>query len=153
MGKELSLRQRRFVAGVIAGKTQTDSARDAGYRQPHVQGSTLFKRPQIREALEAAFEAEGLTPGYLAKKIKELSEASDTDEDGQETPNWTARGRGLDLLVRVTGADKHPDVTESYSFEEIVFRMHAEEFGPDTDTFGSIEAIDVGNGESVVKME
>ncbi len=154
MGKQLTVRQTKFVAGVVEGKTQTEAARDAGYAHPHVQGSTVLKRPHVKEALESALEAEGLSAGYIAGKIKELCEASNTEEDGKETPNWTARGRGLDLLVRVTGADKHPaELAGQFTVEEWIFRMHELEFGPEaSDEFGQLKVKDGGNGRQVIEV-
>lgn len=140
------------MAELASGNTQTGAAQAAGYACPHVSGSTVLKRPHIREALEAALEAEGLSAGYIARKIKELSEASNTEEDGRQTPNWPARARGLDLLVRVTGAEKHPDVVGRFTVEEFIFRMHDEVFGPEADRLGEIEAKDISNGKQVIEI-
>lgn len=112
----------------------------------------MLKKPHIKEALEAALQAEGLSASYIARKIRELSEASNTDEKGREFPNWTARKRGLDLLVRVTGADKHPEVVGKFRVEEIIFWMHEQEFSADADEFGRVDAKDSGNGQKVIEI-
>jgi hypothetical protein len=120
--KELTVRQRRFVAELSTGSTQKNAAEVAGYAHPKVQGSALLKKPHIREALESELEAQGLSPQYLVARIKDLCEASLEREDGRTMPSWTTRFRGAELLWRLMGADRQID-TVKLTFEEAVSRM------------------------------
>lgn len=53
-----SLREDRFIAGVITGKTLTQAAIDAGYAEKNadVQAQQLVKRPRVAQAINTAKE-------------------------------------------------------------------------------------------------
>lgn len=53
-----SIRENRFIAGVVAGKTLTQAAIDAGYAEKNadVQAQQLVKRPRVAQAINAAKE-------------------------------------------------------------------------------------------------
>ena len=143
-GKDLSVRQRRFVAELAKGRTKKGAAEAAGYSHPEVQGSALLRRPQIREALEGEFEAQGLTTQYLAARIKDLCEACDEREDGRTAPNWNVRVKGAGLLMRLLGVDKQADAVK-LAFEETVSRMLEEARAYDPG-IRIIDAGDTGGG-------
>jgi hypothetical protein len=138
--KVLSLRQRRYLAELAKGKPQTSAKEAAGYASSTARSNSMLKNPNIRKALESELEAQGLSTGYLVARIKDLCEASEDREDGRITPNWTARLKGAELLMRLLGVDKQVDEVKP-SFEETVSRMleDARAFDP------GINIIDVGD--------
>jgi hypothetical protein len=138
--KKLTVRQARFVAELAKGKSQRGAAEAAGYTHLSARRGRLLNRTCIREALESELEAQELTPQYLVARIKDLCEATDDREDGRPTPNWSARAKGAELLMRILGVDKQTD-TAMPAFEEILSRMleDAQDFDP------GFSVIDVGN--------
>src|SRR5262249_28983831 len=52
--KPLTERQRRFVEHFTATGSAIESARRAGYKSPHPEGSRLLKNPVVARAIEAA---------------------------------------------------------------------------------------------------
>lgn len=152
--KPLNQRQSKFVKGVIEGATLTKAAADAGYRHPDVYGSELMRKPAIQQALQTAFERQGLNADFLAEKLKELICAEDTDKDGNTVPNWPGRARGLDLLVRITGADRHPEVKASLSVEQYVLQLYDQEYGTPDENHGTMEVVDLdANRTETLQLE
>ena len=109
----LSPMQREFAKGIMAGDTPTGAARAAGYQHAGVVAPRLMKNPAIQQTITSTLDRHGLDDDYLARKTLELCEAS--DEDG---PNWTARGRGLELLTRVRGHLKQTVDVNIQTFEQ-----------------------------------
>ncbi len=60
--RELSIREQRFVRGIVDGKSQAQAARDAGYspKAARQKGSELMHRDYIRERARALMVEEGL---------------------------------------------------------------------------------------------
>jgi len=108
----LTSRQRKFIAAIISGKSQAASAAQAGYApgSARVQGHRLLQNDNVRKALADILTEKGLDDGYFADRLKELCEAS-----GEKGAEWTARGRGLEILGRVQG---HLDPKLKISAEE-----------------------------------
>jgi hypothetical protein len=147
--KKLTVRQRRFVAELAKGKTQQSAAEAAGYASSSAKRSTtILNRPHIREALEGELDAQGLSPGHLVARIKDLCEASEERKDGRTTPSWTARIKGAELLLRLLGVDKQVD-TVKLTFEETVSRMLEESQSFDA----GIEIMDVEDSGSGNRTE
>lgn len=118
-GRALTVRQQKFVEGILDGKTQTAAAADAGYASPHVACSTVLKQKNVQNAIREALEAEGLTPKYLAAKLRELLEA--TDPDG--SANWVCRCRAADMMIRLLGGYKSETITTELTFEQRLLRL------------------------------
>lgn len=68
--KPPTIKQRKLMRGVIAGKTITQAAKDAGYpaRSAHVAGSQELKK--LRAAMPAELDRAGLGLGQMAREIK-----------------------------------------------------------------------------------
>jgi hypothetical protein len=109
----LTPKQRTFAHAIVTGETLTGAARQAGYQHPEVIGRRLMKNPAVQQTITSVLDRHGLDDDYLARKTLELCEAS--DEDG---PNWTARGRGLELLTRVRGHLKQTVDVNIQTFEQ-----------------------------------
>ncbi|MCE5257196.1 MAG: terminase small subunit [Spirochaetaceae bacterium] len=141
--RELTVRQSRFVQEMISGVSAVKAAENAGYKHPASYASTILHKPAVREAMSNALATQGLTPEYLAAKVRDLCEASDGQPDGRTTPNWTARYRGASVLMTLLGVDRHPDVVTT-TYEESISRIwEQEQEAKDT----SIEIIDIDGEE------
>jgi hypothetical protein len=129
--KKLTVRQMRFVAELAKGKSQTGAAQAAGYTHASARSGRFLTRLPILEALHDELEALELTPQYLVERIKDLCEATDEREDGRPAPCWTARVKGVELLMRIMRVDKNTEEVMP-AFEEMVSRMlkDARDFDP-----------------------
>lgn len=79
---KLTIRQRKFVANKVAGKTNAQAYVDAGYAvtsRPvaEVNASRLLKNANIQQAIEAALEMHGATPEFAVGRIKQIAEQTD----------------------------------------------------------------------------
>jgi phage terminase small subunit len=54
---ELTEKQRRFIDYYVETANITDSARRAGYKQPHVQGSRLLENDRVKPEIEKRLKA------------------------------------------------------------------------------------------------
>lgn len=106
----LSGRERKAVAGIVAGKTKKQALLDAGYSASTADKSpdAVLGKSRVQNALLQAYEKQGLTEEYLAKKTKELCEATDVVTfQGVATsitePNWTARSKGIEIAHKCRG--------------------------------------------------
>lgn len=84
MKNNLTVKQKKFVAKVVNGKTKTDAykevynptttKKESIYRQAH----EVSKKPQVQQAINEALELHGLTPEVA---IGELSKIVHQDEE------------------------------------------------------------------------
>jgi hypothetical protein len=109
----LTVRQKKFVAGITEGKSQTQAAVDAGYSPSTApqQGNRMLKKAHIREAITDILERKGLSDDYFADRLKDLCEAA-----GEKGPEWSARGRGVEILGKIRG---HLDAKLRVTHEDV----------------------------------
>ena len=75
----LSGRQRRLLAGVVAGKTTRQAAVEAGFSEETARsgyGSKVLRIPAIRSALADAMRRKGLTVSKIAGRLNEALDAT-----------------------------------------------------------------------------
>ena len=70
----LTERQVKYISAINSGKSREESRELAGYSESS-KPSVLERSPNMRKALLASMETNGLTSDYLGKKIKEGIEA------------------------------------------------------------------------------
>lgn len=70
---DLSEREQRFVALVVAGRSTSSAAQLAGYANPGLKGVQLAGRPKIAEAIEAAKQAAELRAQAAAVKSQPVA--------------------------------------------------------------------------------
>ena len=75
----LSIKQKQFVAGKIAGKTNAKAYLDAGYsahnlNTANANSSKLLNQHNIRQAIERALEHHGATPEYAVGVLKQVAD-------------------------------------------------------------------------------
>ena len=74
--KRITVKQRKLIKGVVAGKSITQAALDAGYgkgvnaNSAKSQGSHELRNPNVSKAFDEALERAGLTMDSIASEIK-----------------------------------------------------------------------------------
>ena len=76
--KELSVRELKFVAAILAGNSQKSSALIAGFSETRAKntGSQLMKRPHIRRALGLAIDNIGVTFEEAIQPVRDALRAT-----------------------------------------------------------------------------
>lgn len=93
--KPLTVKQRKFVAAKVAGKTNHAAYVDAGYKAKMLstatsEGSKLLRKPSIQAAIDAALEFHGATPEFAVGRLKSIA--------AQEEEIGAARLAAKDIL-------------------------------------------------------
>lgn len=106
-------RHRKFVKGLIAGKSPSAAAISAGYTEGGY-GSHLMKQPAVQSILVAEMEKQGLTDSVLVRKLRDGLNAQTVPrrEGGQRYDDQFVRKQFLDIIFKVRG-DYAPERTES----------------------------------------
>jgi phage terminase small subunit len=86
---KLTEKQKRFADYYVETGNATESARQAGYKQPHVQGSQNLEKPSVR--------------AYIDKRLKELADKRIMGaQEALETLTLIARGEMEEEVVLST---------------------------------------------------
>ena len=110
---DLTVRQQHFVRGYLEGKPITVAAVEAGYAPTTAArgAAEMLRSPKVRSAIQGALEAAGVTEDRLAAVINGGLEATKTTHivvSGQiqtlESPDWAARHRFADMVLRLRSA-------------------------------------------------
>jgi len=107
--KKTNRKHQKFVKALARTGNASRAADIAGYNQSY--GRWLKTQPQIQTALQQVLEEEELNDDRVAKEIKNGLEATYVKKDGgEEYPEWHARHKYLDTLVKIKGGyapEKH----------------------------------------------
>lgn len=104
----LSIRQQKYKKNRILGMNCYNAARSAGYSEATAKSRT--KDLEARVKIADVLERQGLTDNVLVGKLIELIEASKfvtitvpgyESEKVGNTPDWTARAKGLELALKL----------------------------------------------------
>lgn len=96
----LTIKQRKLVAGVAAGLPRRTAAIQAGYseRSAHAVAHETLNNPEVLRTLNEIMQDNGISDSYIAYKLIELAEA-----ETNGNPHWPARARALDMMLKVKG--------------------------------------------------
>ena len=96
----LTIKQRKFIAGVATGLPKRTAAIQAGYspQSAHSIANETINNPEVLRSLHEIMEEQGITDFYIASKLAELAEA-----ETKGIPQWPARARALDMMLKVKG--------------------------------------------------
>lgn len=110
---ELNPRHRKFVKGLLEGKSPSAAGLSAGYTDPGY-GLALARQPLIKSLLVAEMEKQGITDGLLARKLKDGLNAQTVPrkEGGQRYDDQFVRKQFLDIVFKVRG-DYAPERSEA----------------------------------------
>lgn len=69
--RELTVKEQRLIKGIVEGKPKYKAAEAAGYspKSAAVIATETLKKPNVQEALQAAFEEHGITVSKVIKPI------------------------------------------------------------------------------------
>lgn len=74
---KLSVKQKKYVAGIVQGKSQREAALKAGAKTPIAAdqyAQRLSKNVEVQKAIDEALESQGATPEYAVKTLKEVAD-------------------------------------------------------------------------------
>lgn len=64
-GKRLSIRERKFIKALVAGKTPTQAMREAGYAESTALSKQSEKVGKLTGTIQSLMDKKGLTDDYL----------------------------------------------------------------------------------------
>lgn len=117
--KSITIRERKLIEGVIAGKTKRQAAIDAGYqgKTPEVisvAASNVLKKSNVQDALQEALEAHGLTPYKIVavvadgmKADKVVITGKDEEAFADVVPDHSIRLKAAGMAAQFMGIGKH----------------------------------------------
>ena len=81
--KKLTLKERKYIKSRVTGKSQKDAYKDAYSTNSNdnvikVAAHHVEKRPHVQQAIQAALEAQGLTPEWA---VAQLGKVAGQDEE------------------------------------------------------------------------
>jgi hypothetical protein len=144
---DLTPKQQKFVTGYLEGKSVTVAATDAGYSPTTAaRGATeLLRSPRVRSVIQDALEAAGVNEDRLAAVINAGLDAMKTTHiviDGQihavQSPDWAARHRFADMVLRLKNSFPAQQVDVTTSYEERL-RVLIEQVKPQREAAGRID--------------
>lgn len=104
---DMTVRQRKYVAGVVSGKSKRQAALAAGYNEGSANAvATNIEKPIVRAAIERALQKANITDERIAAKINEGLEAkrvSLVGEAGVETPDYAVQHKFLETAIKLKG--------------------------------------------------
>lgn len=105
MGVELTYKERLLVEGVVSGKTQAQSAIDAGYsqRSAAVLASKTLKKVNVREAIIISMTANNLNLDDIVKPLADGLKAVKIDRYGNRLPDYNTRLKYVDIILKIMG--------------------------------------------------
>lgn len=114
--QKLTIKEKKFVAAKIAGKTNRDAYKEAGYstnmakKTLDVAASNINTRPNIQSAIDAGLARAGLTPEYAIEQLAKIVEQDDelgakrlAIKDTLELHGWNKADRPT-VHVKVEGS-------------------------------------------------
>lgn len=124
------MREEALAAGLLAGKTQTQAAIDAGY-SPARAGVTASEKVRdvgFRETLRALAQERGIDAGFAIDKLVGLINQNQVLLMGRdkseplEVPDGATRAKGVDMLLKVLGAYPDPRMEVTGAVATVVVR-------------------------------
>jgi len=118
---KLDPRERALVSAIMAGQSDSQALRSAGYAESTVRRGAghFLSRPHIQSAIAAAMADAGITPGLLAARLRDGLDATDT----KGTADYYARHKYLETALRVGGHEPGRDDSHEESYEEQILRL------------------------------
>ena len=109
---KLTIKQKKLVKGIVAGKTQRQAAKEAGLNESYA--SNILKEPHIVLKIQDLMEGMGLSDAVLLIKHRELLNAQKQisgvkDADGGsvefiEVPDYQTQIKALESAYKLKGA-------------------------------------------------
>ena len=119
MIKKLSVKEHKFVAGIIKGLSATQSAKDAGYSESnaHNVGSKLLKEDYINREIERQLNVAGFSPERILAELWDLySESKANGSYGPAKDILVLLGRNINMFQDV----RKTQSTVTHQFEQLL---------------------------------
>lgn len=151
---DLTIRERKLVAGVIEGQPQRQAAIAAGYpeKSASVAASNVMNRANVRDLVRAHLRDAGLDDETLARKLRSLVEAQAVGmtKDGDVVPlgpDNHAQIKALEMAYKLTDAFPNPKLDVDLNMKGAIVVLRPEDaIAPDP------FAGDVIDGDSVIDV-
>ena len=117
MGKRLTVKETKLVKGIVAGKSQTQAAIDAGYspRSAHEIASKTLKKVDVKEALDMALRKHGITLDTAIAPIgKALVAKKQNEFTGEITEDIQTQLKGSDRALKLMGIGQENNTTNNF---------------------------------------
>tara|TARA_B000000437_G_C11596427_1_gene285553 strand:+ start:287 stop:745 length:459 start_codon:yes stop_codon:yes gene_type:complete len=119
MSEKLTVKELKFVAGIIQGKTQEQACIDAGYsaQSARTQASRMMSKSHILGEIEKQVSGQGWTPEKVIGELQSLYYKS------LEAESFSVAKDTLVLLGRHVGIlrdERHTKTEVSHSFEMLL---------------------------------
>lgn len=119
MTKKLSVKEHKFVAGIIKGLSATQSAKDAGYSETnaHNTGSKLLKEDYIKREIERQLNVAGFSSERILAELWDLYEESKANGSyGPAKDILVLLGRNINMFQDV----RKTQSTVTHQFEQLL---------------------------------
>lgn len=111
MAKKLTVKERKLVKGIVAGKSQREAYIEAYDTKGHLptvdaEASKTTNKPHIREAIEQALTRQDLTVEKIVQPLVDGLQATKSNHLGEDTskPDHAIRMSASDKLLTLLGA-------------------------------------------------
>ena len=125
--RNLTIKQRKFLAATLEGKSSSQAARDAGYSESSSRhADRILERPTVKAAIEDILEAAGIGDELLAQRMRQGLDATVVHQATRYSRrevlvDFSERREMTELVLRVKGllVEKH-QVQMVKTLEEIL---------------------------------
>ena len=113
-GEEFTIKESRFIKGIVAGEGGADAVEKAGYKvgsrtNAWSMSKEMVRKPRIQQAIQKALQKAGLTPDTIVDALKEnIVTGSGTDAKASDA------NRAIEIWAKLTGAFNNPLTEETY---------------------------------------
>lgn len=132
----ITVKQRRYIKGVVEGKSKYQAAIDAGYSPNTAKVPSLnIEKLSVKEELNKALERSGLTIQRITDKVSEGMEAKKTfviGKDGEgtfvETPDHAVQHKYVETAIKLHGIEREVGMPAAMNFFNLT-KSDAEKYG------------------------
>lgn len=132
----ITVKQRKYIRGVMAGKSKYQAAVEAGYAENTANDpSRNVEKQGVKEELNRALEKAGITTQRIADKVNEGLEAKKTTFLGQgenstfmESPDHAIQHKYLETAIKLKGIDREVGMPAALNFFNLT-KADTEKYG------------------------
>lgn len=116
-----TVKQAKFIKGVVEGKTKRQAAKDAGYSgSPEtlsVTASEVLKKPNVQAALHEEMARQGISIDAVVKPVADGLKAK---KEITNTPDHTTRLAAVKIAAKWMGLEQQGETNTTYNFTQII---------------------------------
>lgn len=134
--KPISVRQKKYIKGVAAGKSKYKAAIEAGYSENTAREPTRnLEKPGIKEELNRALEKSGITTQAITDKVKEGMGAKKVVIFGtgdniaiEKAEDYAVQHKYLETAIKLKGIDREVGMPAALNFFNLT-KADTEKYG------------------------